>query len=117
MSENKYLQAKQEVSNILQSLLIGFIGGIILGAIFGYMVYTIDGELLHMIVMTLSMGIGFMGMPYLWSKLPNTISKYFFITIIWFIVKLWIAAIGGLLITSIALVVQLIKLYRYKPAE
>ena len=75
MDETKYLQAKQEVGNILKSMIVGFIGWGIIGAILGYIIYMTGGNISHLLGMVLIMGIGLMGMPYVWSKLPYAISS------------------------------------------
>ena len=116
MDETKYLQAKQEVGNILKSMIVGFIGWGIIGAILGYIIYMTGGNISHLLGMVLIMGIGLMGMPYVWSKLPYAISSSFLVTVIWFSVKFWISCIGGMIATPIILIVQLIKLNRHKPS-
>ena len=113
MNEEKYIKAREETKKILKSMLVGFIGFGVVGVAVSY----VSGDTSFILFTAFMLGLGFMGMPYVWGNFPSVVLNTLIGNLIWLVIKLTVSAMLGFVITPMVLIVQLMKMMIYRPKD
>lgn len=111
---NKYRIAKMERNEIISSMICGFIIGAACAIAIELFAYGRHGvDISSAVAVVLTFGCAFMGLPYMWGKLPS-LGGFGLLGIILLIVKFGVAGITGIVVTPLMLIIKIIQTAFYK---
>ena len=111
---NKYRIAKMERNEIISSMIWGFIIGVVCAIAIELFAYGRHGvDISSAVGIVLTFGCAFMGLPYMWGKLPS-LSSFGLLGVILLIIKFGVASIIGIVVTPLMLIIKIIQTASYK---